>query len=67
MRQLADSFRRQRDALRNLRRCDTRRQLLQSKCTQNDAHLLNATPQQGVYFGQVLSFQTDRDRLTCQR
>jgi len=46
MGQLTNSLCRQRNALRNLWRGKTRRQLPQSKGTQDDAHLLNSTPQQ---------------------
>jgi hypothetical protein len=45
MGQLTYSLGRQRNALRDLWRGDSRRQLPQSKGTQNDAYLLNAASQ----------------------
>jgi len=65
MRQITDSLWRQGNALSNLGSVHARGQLLQRKGTQDDAHLLNTTPQQGLDFGQILSFHTKGDRWTC--
>jgi hypothetical protein len=54
MGQFTDCFWRQRNGLCNLRRRDTFRQLPQSQGAQNDAHLLNATPEHSSNFSQIL-------------
>lgn len=65
MGQLTHGLRRQRNALRDLGRGDSRSQLPQSKCAQDDAHLLNFAPQQGAKFHLILCPQTNKDRSTC--